>query len=470
MDSGFGSDRFDEEFLKYVVRSEEFLGTKDEKELTKEEIEDIVNFLHNPTRVGIWRLKAKWNPDESILRFIESEIEEYIHTNDKLSIIFGKREIIVDIKNPEVLSKIKNNINRFTFVIRLFMYIHKTKMSKDEQSLEFLRSDFGQDDIIIFEMLNMEKIEEKYINTYNLFVNDIFCNDIKPIIRINEIFKFNKGNFILADLSDSISIVSISHESIKVINNFLESLNLIKETSIEAYFSPEELIFDQYVTYLKAVHTRIIEYPAFNRLIEKGISEFSQENYPNCIGTIGIMAEDLLIQIYETLFRDESPKGLSMGQMYDQIQIKIQKGLSSENISPTIELGNLFTETNTILEKIQSPGINVQMETLELIRKVLQLIKEQNEFTRDLIKKKLSSETTISVFPRKIQSNLNELIKYRNAISHKSRIPIGKYEATRTFFCVMTLLIWWNNERRLIDWEEPDYEIIKKITQRNKSN
>lgn len=453
---------------------QEFLGSSSsrmlekERELTKDEIESIVNYLHNPTKMGIWTLKAQWNPDNSILRFIESEVDEFISKNQTLFITFGKREISFNLKNPEVMSNIKNNINKFTFIIRLFVYIHRTKMTDGEQSLDFLSSDFSQEDIMVFEMLDLNIIENKYKNAYNLFIDDIFHDELQPRIRQNEIFIFNKGNFILEKgITDSITLISINHDSIKIINNFLDSLNLIKEVDLEAYFSPEEVVFDQYITYLHEVFSKIIEYPVFIKLIQQAISEFKREMYSNCIGTIGIMAEDLLIQIYETLFRDEVPKGLSMGQMYDQIQINIKKRIS-EGVSPTIELNNLFDETNSNLKKLQSQD-NVQNETLMLIRKMLQYTKEQNEITRDIIKKKLSSEITISVFPRKIQMNLNELLKYRNAISHKSRIPIGKYEATRTVFCVMTLLIWWNNERKQIEWEDSEEEIINKIIERNRT-
>ena len=182
-----------------------------ERELTKDEIDLIVNYLHNPTKMGIWTLKAQWNPENSILRFIESEIDEFISENETLSITFGKREIVFDMENPDVLSKIKQNIQKFTFLIRLFIYIHKTKMSDGEQSLDFLSYDFNQEDIVVFEMLDFNKIEEKYKTAYDLFVNDIFYDELPPKIRRSEIFKFNKGNIILVKgITDTITITSIN--------------------------------------------------------------------------------------------------------------------------------------------------------------------------------------------------------------------------------------------------------------------
>lgn len=459
-----------EEIINKIRKSEFFhQPRKNEVELTKDDIDDIVNYLHNPTKMGIWTLKAKWNPENSILRFIKSEMDDFISKNETLSITLGKREISFDLKNPEILSEMNLDIQRFTFILRLFVYIHNTKMSDGEQSLDFLITDFSQDDLIIFEMLDLSKIEEQFIDSYHYFIDNIFYDKLQPIIWKNEIFKFNKGNIILIQgvTDGSIKIMSINYDSIKIIHSFLDSLNQISEGHIEAHFSPEEVVFDQYIPYLDAVYLKIIEYSLFRKLMQQGISEFKREMYSNCIGTIGIMAEDLLIQIYETLFREEVPKNLSIGQMYDQIRLNSKKKISEE-ISSTIELNDLFDETNSNLEILKSQD-NVQKETLMLMRKMLQYIKQQNEITKNMIKKKLSKEISTSVFPRKIQMNLNELIKYRNAISHKSRIPIGKYEATRTVFCVMALLIWWNNEKQLIEWQDSEEEIISKIIERNKN-
>ena len=436
-------------------------------ELTNNEIDDIVNYLHNPTKTGIWTLKAKWNSENSILRFIESETNDFIKKNDTLSITLGKREISFNLNNPEILSEIEQNIQKFTFILKLFVYIHKTKMSDGEQSLDFLMSDFDQEDLIVFEMLDLNKIEEKFIDSYNYFVENIFFDKLQPTIRSNSIFKFNKGNIILTEgiIDNSIKLMSINYDSIEIIHHFLNHLNQISEERIEAHFSPEEVVFDQYISYLDAVYLKIIEYSLFKKLMQQGISEFKRKMYSNCIGTIGIMAEDILIQIYETLFREEAPKNKTLGQMFDQIRLNPKKKISKE-ISPAIELNDLFDETNSNLEILKSQD-NVQKETLMIIRKMLHYVKQQNEITKDIIKKKLSQEISTSVFPKKIQMNLNELIKYRNAISHKSRIPIAKYEATRTVFCVMALLIWWNNEKQLIEWHDSEEEIINKIIERN---
>jgi hypothetical protein len=134
------------------------------------------------------------------------------------------------------------------------------------------------------------------------------------------------------------------------------------------------------------------------------------------------------------------------------------------------DINQIFTEINTLISKVGTSGTeSVEKDTLELIRKMTQTIKDQNLNTEEMIKKAFHKEINLSVFPTKIQSNFNELLRYRNATSHKSRIPIGSYEAIRSIYCAITMLLWWNEERSMICWTDSKEEIIGKIIQANKS-
>jgi len=70
---------------------------------------------------------------------------------------------------------------------------------------------------------------------------------------------------------------------------------------------------------------------------------------------------------------------------------------------------------------------------------------------------------SLSVFPSKIRDEMDELIMYRNAISHRSRIPIGSFEAVKSIYYISSLIIWWNDEKGLINWEEEPDKIIEEI-------
>ena len=83
---------------------------------------------------------------------------------------------------------------------------------------------------------------------------------------------------------------------------------------------------------------------------------------------------------------------------------------------------------------------------------------------RDIQKPK----SDISIFNKQLRDNISEVIKNRNATSHRSRIPIGNYEALRSVYGCITLILWWTKQKETIDWTEEPNEILKKIVEENK--
>ena len=53
-------------------------GEREHNELNEPEVQTICNYLENPTRVGIWTLKAKWKILGGISGTIINKISTYI--------------------------------------------------------------------------------------------------------------------------------------------------------------------------------------------------------------------------------------------------------------------------------------------------------------------------------------------------------------------------------------------------------
>jgi hypothetical protein len=62
---------------------------------------------------------------------------------------------------------------------------------------------------------------------------------------------------------------------------------------------------------------------------------------------------------------------------------------------------------------------------------------------------------------------MDELIMYRNAISHRSRIPIGGFETLKSIYHISSLIMWWNEEMKLANWKDSSDVIIKEMIKRN---
>ena len=123
---------------------------------------------------------------------------------------------------------------------------------------------------------------------------------------------------------------------------------------------------------------------------------------------------------------------------------------------------------NLISDKSEIDEINRNNDILELIREVLIFIQDDKKHTIYLINNINKKESRVSLFPEHIRENINELVRYRNATSHKSSIPIGQYEAQRMVYCCITLIMWWKHEKDLIDWKDDQKTIIEKVIERNK--
>ena len=56
--------------------------------------------------------------------------------------------------------------------------------------------------------------------------------------------------------------------------------------------------------------------------------------------------------------------------------------------------------------------------------------------------------------------NLNELLKWRNAASHNSRVPLGAHEADRTLYCLVSVITWWQQQLAKVDWTKSKIEVV----------
>jgi hypothetical protein len=121
----------------------------------------------------------------------------------------------------------------------------------------------------------------------------------------------------------------------------------------------------------------------------------------------------------------------------------------------------LYKEITVALEDAKSnPRHRKDKECFELIRKVLNIIKDDRELFERRMDKVKDSPKRISIFPLELRDNMTDLIRFRNAVSHRTMIPIGSYEALRSVYCLMSLVMWWGKEKEAIQWESSPEAII----------
>ncbi|MFA5797230.1 MAG: hypothetical protein WC916_04300 [Candidatus Woesearchaeota archaeon] len=452
--------------------------------LSKKEVDTICRYLENPTKIGIWTLNGKWHRfggvSKSVIRQLEKESKK-----ESIDIQEGRRKLKIKIQK-DFIANLKYNTKRFTFLFNLFMFL----VHLEKQDISFLNYLEGSDDKLTFDIIDLEEIKKEYLDAFEYFKNNIYFEGFSPTVKAHDLVRIKEGVFILNKFAtdeqeyvsmvrrgetaneifppsteiEDIGLISIDLESLEKLKIFYEKLGKLSDASIRPIFSPEEEVFGPYFSFLQETYLYFIDNENIKSHFRKSISEYNDRDYSHCIGTVGLILEDYLIQVYETFFRDICPKGLTMGELFNLIQSKINDTFKQVP-EPIPEIKPIYDSITSLTQTTDSLVYN--KELLGILREILNYIKKDKKFIIDLIDVNKNKENTCSVFPNQLTYNIREAIKNRNAISHRSTVPIGRYEALRTVYCCMTLIIWWDNEKRIINWTLDKKEILKQTIERN---
>lgn len=347
--------------------------------------------------------------------------------------------------------------------------------SGETEKRQFIR-DLDREDQIFIESIS-DKIKDKYNEQVSFFKDNILCAGLDSIIRDNEFSCTKTGLILDGGPPDRIkndrykfSFIALEPEPLEKLQTFFQSLDKIADHAVYPVFSPEEEVLEPYFYFLGLDLEILFENSKIRNLIRQSISTFHSGNYPYCISTIGLVLEEQLTQIYETLFRVKCPPGLTLGELLDSIDKEVRSRFVVNLKKPAavaFNIDDIYRRINDAL--VSDPNTLAKAELLILIRDVLTIIKENN--ANILAKFKATNKREgPSVFPDLIREGMEELIRYRNAISHRSRTPVGSFEAIKAMFHVSSLIMWWTAEKKSINWKDTADNIIRQMTNKNNAN
>ena len=191
--------------------------------LNPDEIDKICKYLENPTKIGIWSLKGKWKTNEGISEYIRSELINEFKDKDEIQIQSGRRQISLKEEDmKEIFSRINN---KMTFVFNIFTYLY---ISENKPLKPFY---FDRADETIYNIIDTQKLKEKYNDAYEYFKTNIYFEGFEHKIVLDTITRIKDGLFILTDLSheiEKLSIISMDSSNLEKINIFLTSLSACK--------------------------------------------------------------------------------------------------------------------------------------------------------------------------------------------------------------------------------------------------
>lgn len=455
----------DEGWLQQSIDAIPLLGGR-ENSLKGEHVDAVLEYLRNPVKAGIWILNAEWVAEAEISQQIWQEFSSKLEKQDDkivLKHVEGKETYLT----REELGQIKYAVfNQISFYLRLFSRVVGLENKPPEiQPTGNLRYD------LIYDSVDLEKVKDRFSVAYEYFKEHFYHQEFDPRIRALVPFYIKNGFIFTLDISRTrnrgrITYYSLHPDGLKILEAFLTKLNKIANHQVMPIFSPEEKVLAPYFWLAQLTYSRIIDDERLHPLFAKSFTEYEADRFESSISTLGLIGEDFLTQIYETLFREPVPKGQTMGQLYDLIQAKTAKLFQKAPLQPP-DIDEMYKAINEQLGQVQSDTPPTTTDALKLLRQTITLIKEERAYNRELAKEGQKQPSGTSIFLARLRENINDLIRFRNAASHKSRVPLSDYEALRTLHCLISLVVWWHAELRAIDWSDGQETIIKKMTERN---
>jgi hypothetical protein len=447
---------------------------KDKSSFSSDELREISNYLNNPTSVGLWKLEYRNRIDSGFCEYIQKELEEKIPL--KIPISFGKRKIVL--KDKEQRDNVISNCHRLTFISCLFTYL-LLKTEKDPKFEDF--EEYLEEDGVfspLFNYLDLDKIARNYSDAYEYFKTNIYFEGMYPGF-INNTIQTVKDGYIILFLSKNeeqidkrkslttisnrkISFISLNFKPLESLRIFLKKIDRINDDQILRIFSPEDELLSPYHLFLRQTQTELIRNANANKKIQFFLDEYEHNNYEYAINIIGRTFEDYLIEMYETCFRERCPKGMAIGELYDLIEQKTNKSFAKKTVEKP-DSKPLYIKINEKIDNIADKPVSMD-EILFLLRESMGIVKQNELYLSSKIDEIEKKSHSRSIFPNKIREDILDLLRYRNAISHKSRIPIGDYEASKSIYCFSCVILWWINEKSSIDWRKSQEEILKSLT------
>ena len=329
---------------------------------SENEIEVSKKYLANPISVGVWRLEAKWVFNDGISQDLIEAIKD---KTPKLR----KNKKRISISEVE-MQQLFDRTERLSFYIRLF-----TKLVRRHEATESL-DDYiirnKDEDELIFSMLDLDDFASKYKTALSYFEKNIHFSEITGSVGPAYMTRIKSGNFIgsigPSDIEESarrasrynhlypvnrqkitkIELISLSDVPLEKIGRFFELLG--KLTNVERYatFSPEEDLLAPYVQILKIMMPDVLQKETYSQLFTKMLDDHRSGNYTGCISTAGLIAEECMTQIYETLSRSPVPRKMTLGALKQQIgkitETKTSKELTHDSVIGLLEKYKLETE------------------------------------------------------------------------------------------------------------------------------
>lgn len=409
------------------------------------ELNKINEYIKNPISNGLWESIFHWKPDNKLVDLLlamdDSNINDsYYNTTER-----RYKSLSVDFKNnPLCILSLLREVSRQSDPAFMNIGLHQ----------EFY-------DLII-KVKGSVKLSElefsEIIPSYKEYTDDMFLSNKEIIINgevsyIYQIRDESSNNFI---------ILSTDEKIIKILDSIFILVGCADLLTSRKLFSPKSKLISPYFYYINIVSRDFFTDISENSNFIKSYGYFTNFEYENCISTIGKSCELTLSNIYETLFREHSSNGTTIGQLQNTIESKIRAmyRVESTQIQPS-SFKDIFDDCKR-LENSDNTG---NTDVIASIRNIAKLLINEQKYNESIAKNSSKSNHEYTIFPKHIRKYLKELLYLRNTASHNSGVYLGINDALMMLFYYISLYTWWQKTYNSIDWSNDESAIIKLLVE-----
>lgn len=264
---------------------------------------------------------------------------------------------------------------------------------------------------------------------------------------------------------------------IEAVQGILKALALTGITSeVVKLFSPESQLLALYIPTLRLVDPpTMFRDNSVLRAMSQALLEAKEERFTHSIRAIGLGAEELIVEIYETLLHEkapESPLGNLLTDLNERVQ-EIVAGAKSKKSNISIlkkQLGAAIDSEKKKRVPNEELCILLQVMTQSVIPTLEQFSRALSDFEGNIPRQQRNA-----IFPAHVNRCLNDLVQLRNRVSHRidrlSAVRTVNYlEAALAIKSFATIALWWQTAKTNIDYKSTKKDVIKKAVDAAKAD
>lgn len=262
------------------------------------------------------------------------------------------------------------------------------------------------------------------------------------------------------------------HEAKKILDSVLHATLDVETTKV---FSPENTLLEMYIPILNllGVGTILKDKTAVGN-VAQALDEAQEERFVHAIRAIGIAAEELLVEIYETYLREKAPEA-PLGNLINDLNSRLQEivqGVKATKDNPLTAARRLIGKAIDDEKKgNNNQGVLALAEQLQ--KNVFPLLESLKQCVEENPSLNLKAQK-INLFPSHVQRCLSELVILRNRVSHRveKAVSVASVGYTDTAIALRDLIVvakWWETERKEINYKATRKSIIQDTVKRSKT-